>query len=155
MKMTMTTKAILAGAALVLASSSVWAGTVTYKGTGHAVTTYVVLPLGHGGGAVHLTNSSVATIEPSEVGFMFGECAGLGYSAKESEEISGEGYCTFQENASDSFDIKAKFGGKGGDVQVIGGSGKWAGATGTGTFTHKFVEGNRSTFAYEFKITTP
>lgn len=119
------------------------------------MTTYVVLPLANGGGAVHLSNSSVATIEPSDVGFMFGECAGLGYAAKESADMSGEGYCTFQEDDENSFDIKAKFGAGGGEVEVIGGSGKWEGATGTGTFKRKFVEGNRSTFAYEFKISTP
>jgi hypothetical protein len=45
--------------------------------------------------------------------------------------------------------------GDSGQVEIIGGSGKWAGATGSGTFKRKFSSGNRGTYEYEFTITTP
>ena len=153
-------KLIMVIAALALGSgSAAMAGTTNYKGKGHAVTTYVILPLGNGGAAVQLSNSSMATIEPSESGFMMGECAGLGYLGPEGGAIGGSAFCTFEENAKDSFDVRANFetqGAKGGGkVEVIGGSGKWEGATGTGTFKRTFLDGNRTSFEYEFKITTP
>ena len=39
-------------------------------------------------------------------------------------------YCTFAETGEDAFDIRAKVDENGGNVEVIGGSGKWSGATG-------------------------
>ena len=42
----------------------------------------------------------------------------------------------------------------GATAKVIGGSGKWKGATGSGKFHTKFVKGNWVTYEYELKITT-
>lgn len=129
--------------------------TVTYKGAGTFVATRVALPLASGGAAIHLSNDVVATIEPSPIGFMRGDCAGLGYLSANGE-YSVEAYCTFAESAADAFDIKAMVKPEaGGVVEVIGGIGKWAGATGSGTLKPKFAEGRRGTYNYEFEITTP
>ena len=58
--------------------------------------------------------------------------------------------------ATDAFDIRATLKPpEGGTVEVIGGRGKWAGATGSGTIKPKFAEGNRGSYVYEFEITTP
>jgi hypothetical protein len=89
---------MLAALPLILACGVATAGeTTVYRGTGHYVSTQVLLPLASGGAAIHLSNDTVATIEPSEIGFIFGECAGLGYTSAEGE-FSSNAYCTFSEN---------------------------------------------------------
>lgn len=155
--MTVKTKStILAAVAVTLVCGAASAGeTVTYKGTGTFVATRNIMPLANGGAAIHLSNDVVATLEPSQTGFVFGDCAGLGYMSAEGE-YSVDAYCSFAETAVDAFDIKAKLKSTvGGTVEVIGGSGKWAGATGTGTIKPKSIAGNRGSYTYEFKITTP
>lgn len=42
-----------------------------------------------------------------------------------------------------------------GNVEVIGGSGKWTGATGTGELKQKWTEGSRGSYEYTFDIATP
>lgn len=135
-------------------SSATAAETVTYSGTGTYVVTRSLLPLASGGAAIQQVNDVVATIEPSETGFIYGDCAGLGYLSPE-EEFSVDVYCTFAENGEDRFDLKGHGSHGEGAVEIIGGSGKWTGATGTGTLKRRFAEGNRGTYEYEFKITTP
>jgi hypothetical protein len=43
----------------------------------------------------------------------------------------------------------------GGTVKIIGGSGKWAGASGDGTLEAKSADGYGGSYSYEFRITTP
>ena len=40
-------------------------------------------------------------------------------------------------------------------AEIIGGSGKWSGATGSGTFRRKYVDGAKGTYEYDLTITTP
>jgi hypothetical protein len=127
---------------------------VTYRGTGSYFVTRVVLPLASGGAAVHLINDTIATIAPSESGFIFGDCAGLVFLSP-TGEASSSVYCTFNETGDDSFDLHARGDGTSGSVEIIGGSGKWAGATGSGTIKKKWAEDIRGTYEYEFKIATP
>ncbi len=136
--------------------TAAWASeTITYTGTGTFAATQLVMPLASGGAAVHLSNDIVATIEPSESGFMTGDCAGLGHISADGE-YGVSALCSFVENANDAFDIKATLTpAVGGEVEIIGGSGKWQGATGTGTIKARHYEGERGTFRYEFEITTP
>jgi hypothetical protein len=149
-------KALLAALLLAGASAGVAAAETTYSGTGNAVTSYTLLPLANGGAAVQMTNSNVATIAPSDPGFIYGDCAGLGYMPPEKETMTGTFYCTFRESAADSFDIKGTTEQVGqGTVEIIGGSGKWKDASGSGSFKRKFADGNRTTYDYEFRITTP
>ena len=131
------------------------AETITYKGTGTFVASSVTLPLANGGAAMHLTNDIVATIEPSSVGVMKGDCAGLGFLSA-GGDYHVDAYCSFVESATDAFDVKAKLTpGKGGSVEVIGGRGKWANATGTGVVTARSAGRRRGSYRYEFTITTP
>ncbi len=58
-------------------------------------------------------------------------------------------------HALDSFDAHGQGDGIEGKVEIIGGSGKWTGATGTGTIKRKWAQGNRGTYEYEFTISTP
>ncbi len=127
---------------------------VTYRGTGSYVVTRTVLPLASGGAAMHLINDIIATIAPSESGFIFGDCAGLAYLSATGDATTSV-YCTFTETGSDSFDLHARGDGADGSVEIIGGSGKWAGATGTGAIKKKWAQDQRGTYEYEFKIATP
>ena len=127
---------------------------VTYRGTGNYVVTRMVLPMANGGAAVQLVNDTSATISPSESGFIFGDCAGLAYLSPKGD-TSTNVYCTFRELGEDSFDLHARGDGTSGSVEIIGGSGKWAGATGTGTIKKKWAQDQRGTYEYEFMISTP
>ena len=129
--------------------------TVTYKGSGTYVATRALMPLANGGAAVHVANEIIATIAPSdELGFMFGDCAGLGYISPEGA-LSVQHYCTFAESEENAFDLRTDISPDGAKLEVIGGRGKWAGATGTGTVMPKFQEGDRGSYDYEVTITTP
>ncbi len=81
-----------------LAPEDVSAGeTVTYRGVGTFVANRSTLPLANGGAAFQLANDVVATIEPSESGVLYGDCAGLGY-ADAGGQYSARAFCTFAEN---------------------------------------------------------
>jgi len=143
------------GIASLTASLVASAETVTYKGTGTYTVSRGLLPLANGGAALHLINDTIATIEPSESGFMEGDCAGLGYLSPEGE-ATVKVYCSFALNSADGFVIGIDGDPKSGAaVQVMGGRGKFEKATGTGKIRRKFLEGNRGSYEYEFAITTP
>ena len=140
---------------LGLTSLAATAGTTTYTGTGTYQVVRILLPLANGGAAVQLLNDTIATIEPSKSGFMEGECAGTAYLSPESEIIM-KVLCTYSLNAKDGFVIAIDGNpAKGAKVKVLGGSGSFKDATGTGSVKRKFAEGNRGSYDYEFKITTP
>jgi len=139
-----------------LAPEDVSAGeTVTYRGVGTFVAIRSTLPLANGGAAFQLANDVVATIEPSESGVLYGDCAVLGY-AEAGGEYSARAFCTFAETEADGFVIDASIEpGVGGTVKIIGGSGKWAGASGDGTLEAKSADSYGGSYSYEFRITTP
>ncbi len=146
---------ILAAAAALLASSGVaLAETVTYKGTGTYSVVRALMPLSNGGAVLHLSHDTIATVEPSESGFMSGDCAGLGYISPEGE-VSIDSICNFSLSSKDGLVLRNESGIEGAKVKVIGGSGKFEGATGSGTMKRKWVEGNRGSYDYEVKVTTP
>jgi hypothetical protein len=129
--------------------------TVTYKGTGTYAVVRALLPLANGGAALQLVNKTVATIEPSESGFMDGDCAGLGYLSA-AGETTLRAMCSFELSAADGFVIQIDGDPKSGaTVQVLGGRGKFHQASGTGKVKRKFLEGNKGSYEYEFAITTP
>ena len=150
---------LVVGAALALGAS---AETVTYKGSGHYTASRVLLPLVDGGAAFHAENDTIATIAPSEPGFIFGECAGLGYVSSDGV-FEVDSYCTWSESAEDGFVTRGVYLGKmgqadaGGRLEVIGGTGKWEGAHGQGSLRRRYVSesGDRGSYDYEITITTP
>jgi hypothetical protein len=139
-----------------VATGDVMAGeTVTYRGVGTFIANRSTLPLANGGAAFQLANDVVATIEPSESGVLYGDCAGLGYAGAEGA-YSARAFCTFAETETDGFAIDVKVEpGVGGSVKIIGGSGKWAGASGEGTLESKDTDDYAGSYSYEFRITTP
>ena len=141
-------------AAVILMPGSAAAGTVTLTGKGTYFVSRDLMPLGNGGAAVHITNTTVVSVQPSETGVMFGECAGLAYLAPDASYTSHI-YCNFTENGKDVFVIEGEMSPDGGAIKVVGGSGKWASATGTGTVTPNGEQDDQGLYSYEFQITTP
>ncbi len=128
--------------------------TVTYRGSGTYFVSRALMPLSNGDAAVHMSNKTIATIEPSESGFIFGNCLGLGYISSESA-FTANIYCTFTETGNDSFDIRGSTQDNTGTIEIIGGSGKWAEASGTGSVKRKYEQEFQGSYDYEFEITTP
>lgn len=132
------------------------AETMTLTGKGTYFVDRDLMPLGNGGAALHTTNTTVVSVEPSESGVMFGECAGLAYLSPEST-LSSRVYCNFSENGKDTFVVQADLeaGKPGGKISILGGSGKFANATGSGKITPLGEEDSQGRYSYEFNITTP
>lgn len=130
--------------------------TIRYEGKGTYVATREPLVLANGGVAVVSSHAIVATLEPSDVGFIFGNCKGLAY-VPPSGPADGvtDLYCTFTETAADGFAIRGAFGPASGTIEVIGGSGRWQGATGGGTFQRRATLGDRGTYEYSLDMTVP
>ena len=152
--MTTRTMATLAIAIATLVCGTAWAGeTVTYTGSGTYVSSQLTMDLGNGGTVFSARNESVATLSTSPPTLLFGKCMGLGLIT--GDDYTADVYCTFRANEQDSFDVKAKTESKGGTAEVIGGSGKWAGATGTARMNRTSQAENGGTYTFELEITTP
>lgn len=151
----MRTMNVLAAAVVVgLAASPAAAETVTYTGTGTYESLRLLMPLANGGAVVNVSVDTTATIAPSEVGFLHGNCSGLiRISTKDIE--SATAVCSFREHDQDAFDVELSFSGDHAKVSVLGGSGRWKDASGDGTLTRKYVQGNHGTYQYTFNISTP
>lgn len=131
------------------------AETVTYSGTGTYVVARALLPLANGGAALHLLNDTTAAVQPSESGFMDGDCAGLGYLGPDGD-ATVTAICTFDLSRADGFVISLDGDpASGASVKVMGGRGKFDKATGTGAIRRTFLEGDRGSYEFEFTITTP
>lgn len=141
-------------AVAIVVSFPVQATETRYSGSGTFFATRVLMPMGNGGAAVKMDNEVVLSITPSEIGFLFGHCAGLGYVSPKGE-FTSTAYCTLHEDDSHSLDIRAERTADGATGEVIGGSGRWKGATGTMTLKSRFEEGNRGSFDYTMTLTTP
>jgi len=114
-------------------SAVVTAENIKYTGTVYGASVQSLMPLGNGDGVVITEVAGVSAMSgnpPSLFGFT---CAGMGIADEE-----GKGdidiYCTFKENENDSFDLKGTVKQGAAKLKVIGGSGKYAGATGKGTY---------------------
>ena len=140
----------------LLVSTSVFAGqTVKHSGTVYATPVKNLMPLGNGDAVVIMQSVGIVAMsgEPPTIHTM--SCSGMGLQ-KADESIDTQFYCNLKENNDDSFDIKGTAGDEtGGEFDVIGGSGKWAGATGKGKFVRVIQsdEGNKNVF--EVEITVP
>ena len=141
---------------LLFSTSSVFAGqTSKYTGTVYATPVKKLMPLGNGDGVLIIQSAGIVAMsgEPPTIHAM--SCSGMGLQ-KVDETVSTDFYCNLKESEADSFDIKGTSSDEtGGEFDVIGGSGKWAGATGKGKFVRviQSEEGNKNVF--EVEITVP
>ncbi len=141
-------------AAVLLAAAAAGASAepVTFTGSATYTAQRELLPLSNGGAAVHVTNRVIGTLTPSESsGFIFGDCAGLAYISPEGE-VTIDNLCTFMENDEDGFTLRGRAGIDGGKSEIIGGTGRFAGASGEGRMRRTWLEGDRGSVEYEFRM---
>ncbi len=144
-----------AGFALLLICGSATAGeTVSYNGSGTYTAQKLTMTLGNGDVVFTAWNEGMATISTDPPILLFGRCMGLGMLDM-TDAYSVDVYCTFRANDEDSFDVKARSGTDGGQGEVIGGSGRWAGATGAIRMTRTSERENSGTYTFEIELTTP
>ena len=140
---------------LLFINNSVFAGqTSEYTGTVYATPVKHLMPLGNGDGVLIMQSSGIVAMSSSPPTIHALSCVGMGLE-KPDESITTDFYCTLKENTEDSFDIKGSVGGEGaGGFDVIGGSGKWAGATGRGEFVRvvESEQGNKTVFQVEITV---
>lgn len=152
--MNRTFPAVLTAALMTMAGSGAYAETATYTGSTSTTVSRTVLPLGNGASVIMAASRGVAAISTSPPTLLEMNCAGLGLLTAEDSHRT-DFYCTFKENENDSLDVKGIDGPDGGTATVIGGSGKWQGATGEGTFRRVSSTESSSSSTFELKITTP
>jgi hypothetical protein len=124
--------------ALLCISTSAFAGETTkYTGTVYATPVKHLMPLGNGDAVLVIELAGIVALsdKPPTLGTLV--CTGMGLQ-KADNTTSTNFYCNIKQNDADSFDFKgnaAEVDGKSkGSFDVVGGSGKWAGATGKGKF---------------------
>jgi hypothetical protein len=127
---------------------------MTYAGSGTYVSSQLTMTLGNGGKVFGARNQGMATISTSPPTLLYGKCMGLGLITGD-DDYTANVYCTFRANDQDSFDVKAKTGSKGGTAEVIGGSGKWADASGSAKMKRTSQQADGGTYTFELVITTP
>jgi hypothetical protein len=140
--------------AALCATTAAQAEELRYGGTGTFFASRVLMPLSNGGAAVKMDNEVVLSIDPSPTGFLFGECTGLGYISPDGT-FTSTAYCTLREDDTHSMDVRAERAEGGASGTVIGGSGRWKGATGTVTMKSRFNDGARGSFDYQMVVNTP
>ena len=144
----------LVAAVLIGASDAAFAAAMTIKGKGTYFVQRELMPLVDGGAVIHTTASTVASSDASDGGVLFGECAGIAHLSSEGK-AKGRVYCNFSEGGKDAFVVEADMRLDGGDIRIIGGSGKFGGATGSGMMKRTGESEGSGTYQYEFSITTP
>ncbi len=126
----------------------------TYTGSGRVFGSETSMTLGNGNIVKMLRSEGIATISTNPPSLLDMKCVGMGLLTTDNQ-YTGEYYCTLSENDTDSIDIQGKDDAKGGTANVIGGSGKWKGATGGGDFKLVSTNNDLSTFTYKLTITIP
>ena len=139
----------------LLVSTNTYAGQTTkYTGTVYATPVKNLMPLGNGDAVVISQSAGIVAMSGDPPSILALSCSGMGLQ-KIDDSISTDFYCNLKESAEDSFDIKGTAGDEtGGEFDVIGGSGKWAGASGKGKFIRviQSEEGNKNVFEVEISV---
>ncbi|MBM2830882.1 MAG: hypothetical protein HW411_1672 [Gammaproteobacteria bacterium] len=138
----------------LLLSQNLYAGNTTkHTGTIYASPVKQLMPLGSGDGVMTIELSGIASLSGEPPSILTVDCAGLGIVAPDSDATT-DFYCTFKESDEDIFDIKGTAKSGNASFDVIGGGGKWTGATGKGQFTRTSDEKELTQGTFEVDITT-
>ena len=140
----------------LMLSNSVYAGqTSKHTGTVYATPVKYLMPLGNGDGVLIMQSAGIVAMSGEPPTIQALSCAGMGLE-KPDATTTTDFYCNLKENSEDSFDIKGTIGGEGaGGFDVIGGSGKWAGATGKGEFVRVDESESSKKTVFHVEITVP
>ena len=134
------------------------AAETTLHGEGRYTANRRPFTLANGEQVVLMSNYGVAsmatpgsTTVPELVQF---HCGAMGLLSKDNQ-FNFDVYCSMSASDKDAIDFKGTGNSDLVKVTVIGGKGRWQGATGSGTITAQKQDGAADTFAYELKISTP
>ena len=132
------------------------AASTTYTGSASISSTQVQMPMANGGTVVTANVTGVGAMITASVSnpiLLKLRCSGLGYTVNNTGNI--EFYCTFMENEVDQIDVKGTETSGETAITVIGGSGRWVNATGSGTLKRASTGTNSSNTTFELTIETP
>ncbi len=146
--------------ALLFITSSAFAGqTAKYTGTVYASPVKHLMPLGNGDAVLIIEIAGIVALSGNPPTLSALTCSGMGLEKADSSTAT-DFYCNIKASDEDSFDLKGKAtetadGQSQGSFDVVGGSGKWANATGKGKFNRilKTEAGSKTTL--EVDITVP
>ena len=129
---------------------------VTYTGSGNYRSDQDLMPLASGDAVVLGTAQGIAAISTTPPSIVELRCSGMGI-AKAQGEVGSVFYCTFADpsNSMDAFDVKGIERGDSSSLEVVGGSGRWAGASGTGSLIRVQEWSDGGSFEIELTIDTP
>lgn len=130
------------------------AETVELSGSLRMTVGKTLMPLGNGASVITASSHGIAAISTAPPTLLDAKCVGMGYLPAEGEH-STEFYCSFSANDDDRLDLKGTDGPEGGTATVIGGSGRWRGASGGGAFKRQMSTETTSASTFELKLTTP
>ena len=143
---------LLACAFLFVAAQGAAAESIEYTGRVYAERSANLLPLGNGTGAMTVEVAGMAAMSGNPPSIFKLGCAGLGLVDTEGEATM-DVYCTLYETDTDAFDLKGQLKKGEGSFNVIGGSGRFAGATGTAKYQRLETSGE-GTGTIEVKLRT-
>ena len=134
------------------------AETIKYTGTVFGSPVKHLMPLGNGDAILMIESSGILALSGNPPTLNTVTCSGMGYQTAENKTTT-DFYCNIKENDTDSLDLKGRAVEKGnesdGSFNVIGGSGKWKGATGKGKFIRLEKSADTNKTFLEMEVTTP
>ena len=144
--------AILTGAFIALAGGSVSAAE-TLSGTyAEVITSSQELALANGDALTMAVTKGSATFgDPSNPGILSGDC--IVYILVKAGVYGDSGHCNWRESDKGSYVINFKTGPEGtGTFDIVGGDGKWKGASGSGSYAGTWGEDDRFGGTFEAKF---
>ena len=140
----------LAGAQAAVAEA------VTYTGSGNVQGEQDLMPLASGDAVVLGTVVGVVAISTEPPSILDVRCSGMGIAKREGE-FGSVLYCAFTDPLDQihGFDVKGIERGKQVSLEVVGGSGRWAGASGKGMLDKVRDWADGGSFTFELTIDTP
>jgi len=145
--------------ALLFITTSAFAGQTTkYIGTVYATPVKHLMPLGNGDAVLIIEIAGIVALSDNPPTLSALTCSGMGLEKADSS-TSTDFYCNIKASDEDSFDLKGKAtetadGQSQGSFDVVGGSGKWANATGKGKFNRilKTETGTKTVLEVEINV---
>ena len=129
---------------------------VTYTGSGTVRGYETLMPLVNGESVVTAISNGVLAVSTTPPSILSVQCSAMGLMDAE-DNLNLEYYCRMRDTQTGEnvIALKGIETPDGNVVEIIGGAGRWAGATGKGTIKQMMGDDDRSEFTMELTITTP
>lgn len=148
--------AVAAAFAAGVYCTSVWGETVTYTGSGSVKGFEMLMPLIDGESVVTAASNGMVAVSTTPPSILAVQCSAMGLMDAENN-LNLDYYCRLRDThtGENAIVLKGLETPESNAVEVIGGSGQWAGATGKGTIQHVAGDDTGSQFTMEITVTTP